>query len=247
MAPQYGTIMPDSLQALDTPRDGYVFIVTYGRSGSTLLQMVLNSIPGYCVRGENANALFHLAQAWAAIETAEPMRGARTSGAPTGPDNPWFGAEATDPDRFGRALADLFVRDVLRLPPETRVGGFKEIRFHMAGAEVETYLDFVTRFFPNPRFVFNTRDHAATARSGWWAQLDPGAVKAELAAAERVFDRMRAQLGDAALALHYDDYADDPEALRPLFDFLGEPFERGRVAAVASRRLSHTGTRRGPA
>jgi hypothetical protein len=39
---------------------GYVFIVTYGRSGSTLLQGVLNSIPGYLVRGENRQALRHL-------------------------------------------------------------------------------------------------------------------------------------------------------------------------------------------
>ncbi len=39
---------------------GYLFIVTYGRSGSTLLQGILNSIPGYLIRGENRAALFHL-------------------------------------------------------------------------------------------------------------------------------------------------------------------------------------------
>src|SRR5215213_881342 len=39
---------------------GYVFVVTYGRSGSTLLMGLLNSIPGYLVRGENWDALHHL-------------------------------------------------------------------------------------------------------------------------------------------------------------------------------------------
>ena len=31
---------------------GYLFVVTYGRSGSTLLMGLLNSIPGYLIRGE---------------------------------------------------------------------------------------------------------------------------------------------------------------------------------------------------
>ena len=44
------------------PREdlGYLFVLTYGRSGSTLLQGILNSIPGYLVRGENRQILFHL-------------------------------------------------------------------------------------------------------------------------------------------------------------------------------------------
>src|SRR5829696_1859856 len=36
---------------------GYVFVMTYGRSGSTLLMGLLNTIPGYLVRGENDDAL----------------------------------------------------------------------------------------------------------------------------------------------------------------------------------------------
>ena len=39
---------------------GYLFVVTYGRSGSTLLMGLLNSVPGYLVRGENWDALHHL-------------------------------------------------------------------------------------------------------------------------------------------------------------------------------------------
>ena len=31
--------------------------MTYGRSGSTLVQGLLNSIPGYLIRGENSAAL----------------------------------------------------------------------------------------------------------------------------------------------------------------------------------------------
>jgi len=32
----------------------YVFVVTYGRSGSTLMQGLLNALPGVLVRGESS-------------------------------------------------------------------------------------------------------------------------------------------------------------------------------------------------
>src|SRR6056297_391020 len=41
-----------------------VFVVTYGRSGSTLVQNLLNGLPGACVRGENENLLAPLVRAW---------------------------------------------------------------------------------------------------------------------------------------------------------------------------------------
>jgi len=151
---------------LDGPTDGYVFIITYGRSGSTLLQNVLNAIPGYCIRGENNNALFHMARAWDAVAHCEAIQGEK---GPTGRSHPWFGAELLDADVLGRGLAETFVRDVLQPEPGARVSGFKEIRFHLTGAHVDSYLDFILRFFPKARFVFNTRSHDGVAKSGWWA------------------------------------------------------------------------------
>src|SRR5262245_42168913 len=35
----------------------YVFVMTYGRSGSTLLMGLLNTLPGYLIRGENDDAM----------------------------------------------------------------------------------------------------------------------------------------------------------------------------------------------
>lgn len=225
--------------APNRPTEGYVFIVTYGRSGSTLLQNLLNAIDGYCIRGENENILMHLARGWHAVQTSRPMQGMRRAGRPSGPEHPWFGAEAVDPDRLGRSLAALFLREVLRLPPGTRVGGFKEIRFLAYPEFFAAYLDFLHRFFPGTRIVFNTRDHAAVARSGWWARMDPAAVADRLAQADRLFAAYQAAHPDRCITLHYDDYVRDHSALAPLFAFLGEPFDAARVAKVMARRLDH--------
>ena len=46
----------------------YLFTLTYARSGSTLLQNILNSVPGVLFRGENAGALNGLYSSWAGVE-----------------------------------------------------------------------------------------------------------------------------------------------------------------------------------
>lgn len=221
------------------PAGGYVFIVTYGRSGSTLLQNILNAIPGYQIRGENNHAIQPLAQSWAAVNTSEPMRGARRAGRPTPPEDPFYGAEKVDPAAWGAALAESFVRQVLKPDPGTRVSGFKEIRFHLRPKLFAPTLRFIREFFPNSRFVFNTRDLEAVSRSGWWANMDPGIVRAELEAAEKLFAEYAARHPRVCHHVHYDSYVGQPDTLRSLFDFLGEEMRPDVIERVLGTPLDH--------
>ena len=227
----------------DAP-SAHVFIVTYGRSGSTLLQNLLNRFDGYCIRGENNATLSHLVRAWDAVERGESMRGARWRGVLMEPGNPWYGAELVDPDAYGRALAATFTREVLHPPAGTRVAGFKEIR-HTSQSQVNLFprqMEFMRRFFPDARFVFNTRDHDAVMRSGWWTKwtrTDPDAVRALLTRADALFSESAAAHPDCSLQLRYEDYDANPDGLRPLFEFLGEPFDQEMAGAVLARRLDH--------
>lgn len=222
--------------------DAYVFIVTYGRSGSTLLQNMLNGIPGYQIRGENNNALLHLARSWRAVAQSSQMRALHRSKRETDPTHPWFGAEKVNPHAYGQALANTFIRTVLRPGPGVRVSGFKEIRFHNHPESFRAYLNFIRQFFPQARFVFNTRNHDSVARSGWWADKEPDEVRRILEAAETLFTGYQKAFPDCCLAMHYDDYVGQPEAFRPLFEFLGEPYEAQMVEQVLGTRLDHLKT-----
>ena len=73
-------------------------------------------------------------------------------------------------------MADVFTREVLHLPKGVRVGGFKEIRFHTQPTLFRPCMQFIRTFFPKARFVFNTRSHAAVAKSGWWADMHEARV-----------------------------------------------------------------------
>ncbi|PQO21824.1 hypothetical protein C2I36_16295 [Rhodobacteraceae bacterium WD3A24] len=138
----------------DLDRLRFVFIVTYGRSGSTLLQSLLNSAPGVMLRGENGNALFHVFRAWKVLEDTA-FRG-RTS-FQSDPDRPWFGAADVAPAKFRDAALRAFVSDVLAPPASARVSGFKEIRYgkdSMNDTEFSGYMEFLLEQFPMARIVF---------------------------------------------------------------------------------------------
>lgn len=232
---------------MPTDLQGYVFIVTYGRSGSTLLQNVLNAIPGYLIRGENDNLLYHLARAWMVGRDSPEIRKRRESMAKgASPDprygtqiDPWYGAELINPPELGKRLAQVFTHQVLRPQDDTRVTGFKEIRFHLARDDMERYLDFMLFFFPNSRIVFNTRDLAAVKKSGWWASYSDDAFMAEIGDADRRFRAYADSHAKRTITMHYDDYKGKPEAFHPLFDFLEEPYDRDHVAGVIGQQLDH--------
>jgi len=211
---------------------GHLFIVTYGRSGSTLLQGVLNSIPGYLIRGENDGAVYHLHQFHAAC-TQKKRRLRKRFELPLDTTNPHFGLDEFPAKVSLRMLRRLVTSTVLRPEEDTRVTGFKEIRWYQD--DLPAYVDFLRELFPDARFLVNTRDHEAVLRSGWWPDKPQDGRLERMEAA--ILD-LAASLGDAAYRVHFDDYTSDPTVLRGLFTWLGEDFDETRVRAVLGVRHS---------
>ena len=236
---------------LHKPSKGYVFVVTYGRSGSTLTQALLNSIPGYCIRGENAHATVRIAQMLHLLrnETNFSERRARLAAHKSGtartglgnvgtPRDPWYGAELMDPDQFGKGLFDTFVREILHLPDGVRVGGFKEIRYINDPKFLPYHLETLQEFFPSARLILQTRDHAAVAKSGWWQDKDPKVLARRLAVVDEAFHSYRAS-HDNCFHLDYSTYRQGAAALQPLFAFLDEPYDETMVRRVLETALGH--------
>jgi hypothetical protein len=211
---------------------GYLVIVTYGRSGSTLLQGILNSIPGYVIRGENRDAIRYLFEYQRHILA---QKAEHTNRRPLGPRKAWFGIDEVPEDVSLASLRSVVLRTLLRPEPGTRVIGFKEIRW-WAG-DWEEYVDFLAQLLPGLRVVINTRNHDDVAKSKWWPEReDPMGM---LERYERRLDEIEARFGERAYRLHFDDWVADPGVLRGLYDWLGEPFDRATVDAVMAVKHSH--------
>jgi hypothetical protein len=212
---------------------GYLFVVAYGRSGSTLVQGLLNSIPGYLIRGENRAVLYRLYQFHAALIAAQQDFSRRRS--LTSRDS-WYGIDEYAASSAISRMRALAMDTLLRPQPDTRVVGFKEIRWWQK--DWRGYLRLLQELFPGARFVINTRDHADVADSLWWGKRDKDDVLTTLAGYEARLDDMAELLGRDAYRIHYDDYVADPAVLMGLFDWLGEPFDRAAIDAVLGVRHS---------
>lgn len=214
-----------------------VFVITYGRSGSTLLQGVLDSMPGYDVKGENYSTLVPLFRSYKRSRVTRYKFGKEHCNS----QNPWYGSDEVVPDAYAKSLCDVFISEILRPKKDTRVTGFKEIRY--GGTEFPDceeaieYLEFLKKFFPDARFIFNERDLAATAKSAWWAK-NPGAsdaLKDLLLRMEKMYEAHRGN----SVWVKYDEYVKDLSKLKPLFEFLGETFSEERLKMVLSQKHSY--------
>ena len=215
--------------AVVTGRDrtdlSYLFVVTYGRSGSTLLQGILSSTPGVVIRGENGGVLQQL---FRFHDTARGHRGRLARTEPLPPSHPWWGIDGYSDETALRNVRMLMLETVLRPGPDTRVVGFKEISW--LPDRLPEVLAFTRAVFPGARFVLNTRDLEHVAQSKWWAR-NPDAA-AELQTMETQYVEALDELGDDAYRVHYDEWVTEPTVLRGLFEWLGEDFDEARVRAV---------------
>ena len=217
-------------------RTDHVFIVTYGRSGSTVLQRLLQSMDGYFIRGENNNTLYALYLAYRRAFEARYSHGKIE----THPADPWYGANAIDPKSIARSLVLLFKNEILQPPPDTKVLGFKEIRFHEAGDELfEPFLDFIAENFENSKFIFNMRRWQDVAKSSWWATMDPVRVREIIEGADALYQSYAAKNPKRSHLMRYENYVGEPAAFASLFEFLDEPFDAGKILQINEDRLDH--------
>lgn len=212
----------------------FVFIVTYGRTGSTLLQKLLNTLPGHYVAGENHGLLRGLYESWRDAMVLKEKYGWGHQAT----DHPWHGALMADPDGYAKALGAAVVEHVLKPPRGARVVGFKEIRY-LGHDDLTGYLDFIGRVFSPALFVVNTRSVEQVSQSAWWKTADKDKLAANVAEFEAVTDRLAAERPDRFVKIDYATWTTDPEALRPVYALLGMDFDRETVARTLEVRLEH--------
>ena len=218
-------------------------MLTYGRTGSTVLQAALNEADGVCVRGENHGAVNHLRRAY---DSAVRTRGEHGGADASGTDDPWFGAHLVELDGLLEHLRRTLIEGFLRPPSGTRVVGFKEIRHttdHFETLEdLLGYALFLDRLLPGVRFVVNTRNVEDTSRSSWWRD-DPrsGGVLEE--SRRWLLDLpalLEERLGPGrVVVMEYDEWKGRPESLLGMLEQLGLRADPARIERVAGRRLGH--------
>jgi tetratricopeptide (TPR) repeat protein len=204
-----------------------VILVTYGRTGSTLLQGILNTIDGVQLLGENDGAFMNLFEYTRTIEKLSLRPNTSL------PSSPFYGAGAL---QTGSAFASARNAVETYFAPFVEAGGvscfgFKDVCLKDHPGLVEEYLSFLEQAFPNPAFVFLWRSHDAVLNSGFWKQEDK--VRAEAVLTE-VEDRASefAVGRNNCFALDYTDLAVDAPRLSELFAFIGAHYDAEKISKI---------------
>lgn len=210
----------------------YVFILTYGRSGSTLLMSIINSSPECIVRGENGGALYALFESYRRIKEGQIGREMTSQRA----TSPWWGIAEVSLDEYARDLGQTLTRHIIRPSSEHRICGFKEIRFSQRDApDLKGYLDFLRTAFPSVKIIFNHRRLEDVSKSKWWAQK-PDALQ-ELNAIDQRFREFPSS--DSVFHFSYDRCLADRTHVQELFSFLGVTYDVTLLDDVFDTRHSY--------
>jgi len=217
-----------------------ILVVTYGRSGSTLLQGILNTIDGVVVRGENQNVFHDF------FKIHETLVGLKNKyGNAILPNQAWYGIGFFDESlllaHFRQTARSLLLADRID-DPRIVCYGFKEIRYDEVSERLTEYLDFLAKVFPDPAFIFNTRNLDDVVESAWWKERDAEAVRAELTALEARFDEY-ARSRSHCFRISYEAIKEKGERLKEMFDFLGADYRPERIETVLSTPHSYNPTR----
>lgn len=227
-------------------------VVTYGRSGSTLLMGVLNSIEGVLIRGENDNFFYHLYCAYQSLIKT-------TSFAPKdSPTHPWYGCSAIDLESVLAQMSALGRSTILgdRAGDATiQCYGFKEIRYlSLLKADAIDgqkafcdYLNFLSQIFPDCCFIFNCRDEAEVLNSlsvSFWNGKDQLNRKVDIhrrkvLLLQKLFHHFQRSHGDRCYQISYGDVMGKTEVLRGLFEFLGASYNESAIDGVLGVQHSY--------
>lgn len=211
-----------------------LLIVTYGRTGSTLLQGLLNSIHGVVIRGENFNFCIGLYRSYLSLKKVIEEQGR----AGKEPAQPFFGSHLFDEGRFFIDSRTLLQNQLFPYMEETvQCWGFKEIRYtpnalmSEGNINFHDYMSFLSRLMPNPAFVFLTRNHHDVVNSAFWTKVETGKAVAQIEMFEKGAKDWATDRDDCYW-IDYDDIVNQSNKLHELYRFLGGVYDEATVQRI---------------
>jgi LPS sulfotransferase NodH len=230
-------------------RFDFIVVVAIGRSGSTLVQGMLNGLPRTLIRGESHFFSRHLYEAHAAISRTFGSHG-QLPGSSRSPTGAWFGAHQLDPDSAARDLGGVLRRQLRGAEASEERGGpvtlgFKDIQWAQLELDrVSGFMEFLERAVGRVGWVLHRRGLDEVRKSGWWMRARETTVVKQFDGVAAVQHEIRrhSSPGDF-LDSDYEELRDDPQAwITKLIDWAG----LSKSEALMSALLAVGQTRHGP-
>lgn len=162
--------------------DKIILICAVGRSGSTTLELILNTIPNSNICGENNGAINHLLEFYKSIKythnmvknefkdfsSEEKKNLSKLFG--KGKKPAWF--NTFEFDEVKKSIQNIIIT-MFKKKDSTKVWGFKEIRYD---GKLELLKEF-RELFPQTKVVLNVRENQQKQSNSSWFKNDPNSLQ----------------------------------------------------------------------
>jgi hypothetical protein len=232
-----GVVMPPWT---GTSRFRSLYVVTYGRSGSTLLTGYLSHLPGIDLKGENYLFPLPLAEAESRLADAVALK---YSGRDK-PASPWYGSHQFSTIQWKRDIRRALFNQLYPFSPIPKTVGFKEIRwwYRLDESDFTQKLDWLISVRKPGAIVFLTRNLDKTMAGAWWAKQSE-AERAKSRAGLEKFERLAAayavQHPDHSLHVTYENFCADSGEAKRICKLLGVKFKEDVYKATLGERYSY--------
>lgn len=206
----------------------FILICATGRSGSTTLQRIINTIPNVNIKGENNNAIIHLLEFYKSIKFNLIENNSYSTFINKNNKPCWYN------DFNKQEIVNQIKKLILSFLNKNntyKIVGFKEIRYN------ETNMHLLNEFkelFPKTKFIFHIRNPEKQCKSDWWGK-DIEKSKKELYEINESFYKFYQQSDfKNDIYLSCFKYLFDFNKLREIFKFLNkeEYFNQELIANI---------------
>lgn len=217
----------------------FLLVVTYGRSGSTLLQGLLNELPNVLLRGENNGAIYNLVNSYSLLKKAHQKFisiGQLSTDA-------WFGLSEWDLDNYAADVTAMIERLLFGAQDrnEFECIGFKEIRYLYNLDNNRDIYEIFSQLFKPAGIIFLFRNQDDVLKSGWWATFSKDKkeiIRSKINSFESDSRAYNEEHPDSSFIIRYEDIIARNENLESLFRFLGTELDEDLVEIVLARKHS---------
>jgi hypothetical protein len=216
-------------------------VLSYPRTGSTVIQRLINADSNSMCVGEKPMVINHLYDFYTSIEDAMLVIPSLFPEIPLDDDkNPVYRADHVDMGLLKHMLREVFEEVVLARGNVPNIGWKENFISPFADGDIaDKQIKFIHDLFPGIRFILNLRDPVETAKSPIWRVRDSAVEEIQIRR-QWMVDRYEAGFfGNDALLLNYDEWSQDGNVIIAALQSFGFSINNNDAQRILGERLTH--------
>jgi hypothetical protein len=206
-------------------------ICATGRSGSTTLQRILNTIPDTNICGENDNAILHLLNFYKSLKHRNIVNTKYSNFEKKNIKPCWY--NYFDNKKMTAHVKEVIIQLLQGADKVTNIG-WKEIRYDETNIHL---LDELKELFPDIKIIVHIRNPETQCKSSWWGE-DPEESKKILYKKNNLLvNYLSKNPTNTYLSVFKDLF--DVEKIKKLFLFLGKEqyFDKNKIEKILNNNV----------